>query len=286
MSTPPVQPPDRRPDRAEWTRVPVLPDAAPLDLLDARFGRHHYAPHTHDEYAIGVCLEGAETMRHRGERIVSGPGAIIVVEPGAAHTGGPAGPEGYAYLALYPGEPLLRSLGLGLPRFHGPVIDDPPLATALRAAHRALRGGAEPLEAESRLLLLLGGLARRHGGAAAPPEAPGRDVARAVKARLAEQVQDPPTLGDLAADLGMSRYRLLRTFRASAGMPPYAWLAQHRVHRARALLDAGRRPAEAAALAGFADQAHLTRWFRRVLGVTPGAYRNGVQDVPAARPAE
>jgi AraC-like DNA-binding protein len=62
-------------------------------------------------------------------------------------------------------------------------------------------------------------------------------------------------------------------------VPPYAWLAQHRVARARRLLDTGLRPAEVAPLVGFADQAHLTRWFRRVLGVTPAAYRNSVQDV-------
>ena len=63
-------------------------------------------------------------------------------------------------------------------------------------------------------------------------------------------------------------------------MPPYAWLAQHRVARARLLLDRGHRPAEAAALAGFADQAHLTRWFRRVVGVTPGAYAASVHPAP------
>jgi len=32
----------------------------------------------------------------------------------------------------------------------------------------------------------------------------------------------------------------------------------------------------AAAEAGFADQAHLTRWFRRYYGVTPGAYRGAL----------
>nr|WP_231628146.1 helix-turn-helix domain-containing protein [Streptomyces sp. Z38] len=107
---------------------------------------------------------------------------------------------------------------------------------------------------------------------------PARSVALTVRDRLADELLAPPSLADLAADLGLSRYQLLRAFRTTMGVPPYAWLAQHRVARARALLDAGVRPAEAAALVGFADQAHLTRWFRRVLGVTPAAYRNSVQD--------
>ena len=96
--------------------------------------------------------------------------------------------------------------------------------------------------------------------------------------RLADQMVCPPTLAEMAADVGLSRHHLVRTFGAAAGMPPYAWLAQHRVSKARRLLDAGYPPAEVAGLVGFADQAHLTRWFRRVLGVTPGAYRNSVQD--------
>ncbi len=138
----------------------------------------------------------------------------------------------------------------------------------------------EPLETESRLCWLFGELVRRHAAPAGPADAlPGTSaVARQVMDRLADQLTCPPALADLAADAGLSRYQLLRAFRAEVGMPPYAWLAQHRVARARLLLEHGHRLAEAATLTGFADQAHLTRWFRRVVGVTPGAYRNGVQD--------
>lgn len=110
-------------------------------------------------------------------------------------------------------------------------------------------------------------------------------VARDVATRLADELTDPPTLAEVAAELDLSRYQVLRAFSDAMGMPPYAWLAQHRVARARGLLDAGYRPAEAATLVGFADQAHLTRWFRRVLGVTPGAYRNSVQDGVRRLPA-
>jgi AraC-like DNA-binding protein len=48
------------------------------------------------------------------------------------------------------------------------------------------------------------------------------------------------------------------------------------VRVARRLLSRGVSPVVAAAEAGFADQAHLTRWFRRYYGVTPGAYRGAL----------
>ncbi|WP_395106606.1 helix-turn-helix domain-containing protein [Actinomadura sp. SCN-SB] len=82
---------------------------------------------------------------------------------------------------------------------------------------------------------------------------------RTVSSRLADELVAPPALGELAAEMGVSRYRVVRGFGEVRGMPPYAWLAQHRVTRARSLLDAGLRPAEVATRVGFADQAHLTR---------------------------
>ncbi|TDD69381.1 AraC family transcriptional regulator [Actinomadura darangshiensis] len=283
-------------DRALWTRVGGI-QGAPLDLLTARIGRRHYAPHMHDEYAIGVTVDGLETMRYRGEKIYSAAGSVVVVEPGEAHTGGPARPEGFAYLCFYPGADLLGAAATAepgpapaQPHFRNPIIDDPRLGAELRLAHRALRLGDDPLEGESRLLDVLGALVQRHA-VSGPRATPGHRrvetgrIARDVVTRLCDELLDPPTLAEVAADLDLSRYQLLRAFRDAMGMPPYAWLAQHRVARARALLDAGHRPAEAAALVGFADQAHLTRWFRRVVGVTPGAYRNSVQDTAFRRPA-
>ncbi|MFD0279492.1 AraC family transcriptional regulator [Kitasatospora sp. NPDC127111] len=252
-------------------------------MLTARFDRHVYAPHSHAEYTIGVCVGGSEVIDYRGGRLHVGLGEIVVLEPGEVHTGGPGTTEGYAYRALYVPPPLLAEATEAPSHFAAPVVDDPALAAALRTAHTELSASpADALEAESRLSWLLGALAHRHGSAR-----PVRDrvsgagqIARAVRDRLADELLAPPALTDLAADFGLSRYQLLRAFRDTMGLPPYAWLAQHRVARARVLLEHGLRPAEVAGLVGFADQAHLTRWFRRVLGVTPAAYRNSVQDGP------
>ncbi|MCF3125087.1 AraC family transcriptional regulator [Streptomyces arenae] len=267
-------------EQAVWTRTSLGRCGQTLDLLTARFDRHRYAPHYHEEFTVGVCVGGSEIIDYRGGRIHLGPGSIVVLAPGEVHTGGPGATGGYAYRAMYPALPLLAEGTATLPHFRDPVMDDPELAAALRTAHIELSGPAEPLETESRVPWLLTALARRHGGARPLADrVPGADgIARAVRERLADELLAPPSLAELAAPLGLSRYQLLRAFRTSTGMPPYAWLAQYRVSRARAHLEAGLRPAEAAPLVGFADQAHLTRWFRRVLGVTPAAYRNSVQD--------
>ncbi|MGW3728861.1 AraC family transcriptional regulator [Streptomyces sp. F001] len=268
-------------EQASWTRAHLGRCGPPLDLLTARFAQHVYAPHAHEELTVGVTIGGLEVIAYRGGRIHSGPGSIVVLEPGEMHTGGPAAPEGYAYRALYAGPALLTDGTLGgTPHFREPVLDDPELAAALRRAHTELSACPDPLEAESRLPWLLTALARRHSTARATDDTvPGADrIAHAVRDRLADELLAPPSLTDLAAELGLSRYQLLRAFRTTMGIPPYAWLAQYRVHRARRLLESGLRPAEVAGLVGFADQAHLTRWFRRVLAVTPAAYRNSVQD--------
>ncbi|GGR95707.1 AraC family transcriptional regulator [Streptomyces aureoverticillatus] len=307
-------------ERAVFTRAPLGGDGT-LDLLTARFDRHRYAPHYHEEFTVGVCVGGSEIIDYRGGRLDVGPGAVVVLAPGETHTGRPGPGGGYAYRAMYPSVDLFADGAGALPHFREAVVDDPQLAAALRAAHTSLSTdphptpgtnphptpgtpphptpGTEPpdpltaLAAEARLTELFATLARRHADARtrrAGDRAGVRDgaplpgaatIARTVRDRLAAEILTPPTLTELATELGLSRYQLLRAFRTTTGMPPYAWLAQHRVTRARGLLESGLRPAAVAGLVGFADQAHLTRWFRRVVGVTPAAYRSSVRpDAP------
>jgi AraC-like DNA-binding protein len=117
-----------------------------------------------------------------------------------------------------------------------------------------------------------------------------------VRDVLADRLADPPGLDELALATGMSPFALLRAFRDETGLPPHAYLNQLRVRLARRLLDSGLPPADVAARAGFADQPHLSRHFKRVVGVPPGAYQRerdaaagarrgkNVQDSPAGRP--
>ena len=86
------------------------------------------------------------------------------------------------------------------------------------------------------------------------------------------------TASDLAAATGRSRFAIHRAFTSVYGISPsdYQRQLQLRLRPARRLIARGRPISEAAARAGFADQSHLTRWFSRCYGITPGGYQRAV----------
>jgi AraC family transcriptional regulator len=84
------------------------------------------------------------------------------------------------------------------------------------------------------------------------------------------------SLTDIAGAGHLSAFHLARLFKQALGVSPHRYLIQLRVNSARWLLSAGsgeRSLAELANAVGFADQSHLTRHFKRVLGVTPRQLR-------------
>lgn len=77
-----------------------------------------------------------------------------------------------------------------------------------------------------------------------------------------------------ACELSVSHFA--RAFKQTFRMPPYRWLIERRVDRARDLMTNSRLPlADIAIQCGFADQSALNRSFKRIHGVTPGIWRRG-----------
>ena len=90
---------------------------------------------------------------------------------------------------------------------------------------------------------------------------------------LLAHAADHLTLEELAAVAGLSRYHVIRAFRARYGVTPFAYQRGLRVQRACEVLARGGTVAAAVAAGAFADQSHLGRMFLGIVGVTPGQYR-------------
>jgi AraC family transcriptional regulator len=87
-------------------------------------------------------------------------------------------------------------------------------------------------------------------------------------------LDQPISVGDMAASIGLSMGFFIRAFRAATGQTPHRYLMSRRLLRARNLLESKRTSvAEVACLAGFCSQAHMSAVFRRELGLPPATYR-------------
>ena len=270
------------PVEEDWSRYWRSADE-PLEAMHAHFREHVYHRHSHDSYSFGVTESGAQSFTCRGSAHTSAAGMVMAFNPDDPHDGHPTTGQGFSYRMIHVGPGLLAEVltdiggrPAGRPLFAVPVLADPGLAAAVRRLHQALTGPATPLERGERLTVALGRAAR---AAAGRPLGPGR-VSAAETLRIARRVRDlldtnyaaPVSGADLAAAAGSSRYAAYRAFHSLTGLAPGEYQRQLRLRAARQALAGGTPPGQAAADAGFADQAHLTRWFRRCYGITPAAY--------------
>lgn len=286
--------------RGEWARHWRHAELPGLDLLCARYVRHAFPRHAHDGYVIAAVTHGVEEVGFPHGSVRTGPGEVMMINPEVAHTARAGTPEGWAYATLYPSAALVAEIAgettalRGTAGFAETVTQDPHLGRMITEIHRAAEAG-QALAADTLLRVALARLLRCYGGplpVRAPRSAGARTAARA-KVLLHARMADPPSLEQLAKELGTGPFALLRAFKDAYGMPPHTWLTDARVRRARLLLEAGTPPAEAAVDVGFTDQPHLNRHFTRIVGVPPGAYRreraydrrrNNVQDPEGTAP--
>jgi len=184
-----------------------------------------------------------------------------------------------AYQRAEPVGPANTLIGIGLPDAMPVVIPTaiPSLIDAAVAAFDADR------DTSRRYLMRASALLRVRRGACAdaegtrPLESRGgllawqlNRVVDYIEAHLAEKIM-AMDLADLA---NVSVGQLIRAFKISVGVPPFHYIASRRVELACMMMSATREPLCQIAIAcGLCDQAHLCKVFRRMLGMSPSAWR-------------
>ena len=248
-----------------------------MEALHARFVHHAYVPHSHPTWTVAVVHDGAarfevETTHQRADR-----GELFVLEPEAVHTGMAAVPEGWAYKVLYLDPALLHDWeerdGAAPKAARWVVFRDRALRNSLLRMHAVLAAGTGGLELDECVVGAIDAL-RPHLRPGPSAARGGYEHAAVRRARvyLSEHWDQPVALAALSSFAGLTRFELVRRFREQTGLTPHAFQTNLRVERARAMLSAGEPIARVAAACGFADQPHLTRTFRRAVGVTPGRF--------------
>jgi AraC-like DNA-binding protein len=172
-----------------------------------------------------------------------------------------------------------------IPQFPDMVFRPPETIAAELCRLRSDFGTGDPsaLAAEERMLGLVSdlvGAAQAHRRLASRLPAARASTRRLLAARverareLIESSAETPTLDALAQAAALSKFHLLRVFKAAFGCAPSAYAARRRVERGRRLLEATSMSVAAIGEAlGYESAGAFIRAFRRHFGVTPSAIR-------------
>lgn len=245
---------------------------ADVILTETRYAPHAVLPaHSHEHAYFCLVRRGGFAETYGSLQRTCGPMTLAYHPPEEVHVQRFAGAEVRSFnVELTPAwwrrlgpSPALRQRGADLPSGHAAS-----LAVRLQQEFRHF-DSASPLAVEGLVLELLAAVLRSAADHPSPPAW----LLRA-RDRLRDEFADPPALADLAAEAGVHPGHLAASlrkhFRQSAG----EIVRQRRVEWAcRQLDDTDLSLAEVAVAAGFADQSHFGRAFKRHVGVTPAAYR-------------
>ena len=227
--------------------------------------------HAHEQHT-----EQAWSYRHRAysctleETMLIEPGELHVTTRGAR-----------AELSLLSISPATAQQMLGDRRFHFKTGQTPDATTRERFGHLcrlAQHAVVEPLALDDAVVAFLATVVEACADAPTGLRAPrcGSSV-RLVAEYLRENYAQKIRLEELATLTGLSMFHLSRVFRRQLGVPVHRYLTLVRSEKARAMLESGRSISEVAVATGFFDQAHFTRQFAKVYGLTPGQYRQGAR---------
>jgi AraC family transcriptional regulator len=248
--------------------------------FELRLGVHpggsNIARHYHDNPTICYVLRGGFTEYSRGEAALCGIATLKVMPAGEPHSNrfGDAETRGLRIEVdrdRFGEEPAIhRALE---ERWHTSGGRGAELAQRM-VAELTAADTAGPIAAEGLALELLVELART--GVRREASAPA--WLKAAEERIREGYRTAISVGEIAREVGVNAATLARAYRRHFGCTVGDRIRALRVRQAaRELAETAEPLSEIALRAGFYDQSHFTNVFRRTLGVTPSAYRAGLQ---------
>ena len=250
-----------------------------------------YGKHTHEQFSLGIIESGEAEFFLSGAITTITPGSVVTINPNVVHSCNPL-KSSWGYKMLYINSAWLLEV---LMRHKSLTASDLYCSNIAHSRNNAaykdtqllfsqIMKGLDVSKIEYLLARIVGGLIQDSKKILPRQEFVRRSgkVQRTqddlVMARdyIIEHCAESLTIAKIAEIIGLSQFHLMRSFKQRFGMTPHAFLIAQRVCRGRKLLASGMDISTAAVNAGFADQSHFHRNFKKMVAATPKHYKDGV----------
>ena len=255
-----------------------------LPFIEARIvsdGREvHYDKHSHDAFSVGAITSGRSMYWTEQQTQEINCGTVVLMNVGDVHACNPVHNSPWSYIMFYVDAGWLMRLQADLgfevhgsmQRFDTLVSQVPALFNALTVLYDVCTDASNDVLLKQTAIfdffILL------HQTLKVVPELRLKENPKLKKAAdfIAQHCTENLSLDDICVASGLSPSYLVRAFKQQYGMTPHAYMVNRRILFAQQQLKTGQAIADVALAAGFADQAHFQRIFKRFVAATPRQY--------------
>lgn len=258
-----------------------------LPFIEARIvpdGREvHYDKHSHDVFSVGAITSGRSVYwsEHQAQEVSAG--AVVLMNAGDVHACNPIHNSPWSYLMFYVNVDWLMQLqadlGFEVPqamqRFETLISRDPALFKGLTDLYGVCSDEGNDVLLKQTSLFDFFILLHQTLKVVPKLRLEMNPKLKQAAAFIAQHCTENLSLDDICAASDLSPSYLVRAFKQQYGMTPHAHMLNRRILFAQDQLKMGRAIADVALAAGFADQAHFQRMFKRLVAATPRQYSTG-----------
>ncbi|UOY87690.1 AraC family ligand binding domain-containing protein [Bacillus glycinifermentans] len=263
----------------EETRTLILDQDLQVEAYRFKGIMQKFPNHFHEYYVIGFIEKGQRYLLCKGQEYIINPGDLLLFNPHDTHSCEQIDGKALDYRSINVMPDVMQKAvkeitgAESLPYFTQNVLFRHELTSSLKELHVQILQKEKALQKEELFLNLLEELIRTYSDVTFLERAPEpSDEVKTVCGYLEEHYTENIRLDDLSGLTGWSKYHLLRSFTKQKGISPYSYLETVRINQAKKLLEQGVKPIDAAFQTGFSDQSHLTKFFKRQVGLTPKQY--------------
>lgn len=249
-----------------YFKLPILDG---LELFNARNHKIDFPFHTHSTFNITLIFDQVFSTKLNTRYLQAPQGSIVITNPDEVHATICESRIGNSFFTFYLSPEVVTGLNGNKPVFFDDkIVYDTTAFQQLYYLSKNINNGEVNLE--QKLQVVVKQLVDKYAKEALFSDKHTRLFQEFLKENMLEKF----SLEKTARRFGLDKYKFLRLFKQETGLTPNNYIILKRIEKSKILLQNNDDLLGVAMEAGFYDATHFCKHFKKITGVTPGAYRN------------